>query len=177
MYKFRCMTVCFTHFVTPHCCTCSMYFLFDILAMICICLSGTMKLYLVHIHVLISLHNDMSYHFNSIWLYMNWAWKSKNFTKHFHTTRKPCSSCFFFFSSDTILSWFALCDATASASSFSFAFNSISRACNLLPPSWKRFTDRYNMVKHHNTELPELTEQLNFNFGKHPHSMFAHDKH
>jgi hypothetical protein len=43
----------------------------------------------------------------------------------------------------------------------------------LLPPSWKRFTDRHNMVKCHNTEL---TEQLNFNFGKHPHSMFADDK-
>jgi hypothetical protein len=37
----------------------------------------------------------------------------------------------------------------------------------LLPPSWKRFTDRYNMVKRHNSELPKLTEQLNFSFGRH----------
>jgi hypothetical protein len=45
--------------------------------------------------------------------------------------------------------------------------NSISRACNLLPPSWNKITDRYKMVKCHTSVLPELTEHLNFNFCKH----------
>jgi hypothetical protein len=42
----------------------------------------------------------------------------------------------------------------------------------LLPPSWKRCTNRYKIVKPHTSEL---IEQLNFSFGK--HLLFTYTSH